>query len=73
MIDSVLEIPAEHLVFGIGCRIGPDRPQPSHQSGNPVGRLNCLIAVAFQMNGGSMRCRRGAVFPYMLRAAVVIR
>ena len=49
MIDAVLEITAEHLVFGIGHRSGPDRPQPSHQPGNPVGHLNCLIAVAFYM------------------------
>ena len=36
VIEPVLEVPAEHFVLGIRCRIGPDCPKASHQSGNPI-------------------------------------
>ena len=48
-IEPTLEIPAERLVLGPSCRFRPDRTEPSHQSRNPVGRLERLMAVAFQM------------------------
>ena len=49
LIEAVLEVPTEYLVFGIGGRIGPDRSEAPYQSGNPIRCLERLIAVAFQM------------------------
>ena len=48
----MLEIPPEHLVLGPRPRIGPIRPQPSHQPSDPVRRLDGLVAVTLQMEGG---------------------
>lgn len=48
-IKAVLEIAAKWLVASILTWSGPDCPQPSDESGNPVGSLKCLIAVALQM------------------------
>ena len=46
-----LEVPQERLVLWPRSWIGPDRSQPSHQSGDPVRRLDGLIAVALQVEG----------------------
>ena len=50
-MEPMLEISPEGFVLGPRSRIGPDRPQPSHQPGDPVGHLDGLIAVALQMEG----------------------
>ena len=50
-IETTLEVATEHNVFRICHRIGPyccDAPdQPSY----PVGGLECLVTVTFQVNG----------------------
>ena len=48
-IELMPKIFAKDVVFGIGRRICPDRSQTSDQPGNPVCCLDCLIAVAFQV------------------------
>ena len=48
-MKAMLKIPSEHLVFGIGFWICPNRSNSSNQPRNPIGSLYGLIAVALQM------------------------
>lgn len=49
LIEAVLEVLAEYLVFGIGGRFGPVGLKAPHQSGNSIRGLQCLIAVTFRL------------------------
>lgn len=49
ILDTLAEVLEEHLVLWIRYRIRPVRPDSSHQPCDPVGSLNCLIAMAFYL------------------------
>ena len=62
VVEPLLKIFAKDVVFGIGHQSCPGRSQTSDQPGNPVCCLDCLIAVAFQVEMHlDLRCRRCSV------------
>ena len=52
LIESVFEVATEDFVFRIRGGVRPSGAKASHQSGNPIGRLEGLIAVAFEVERG---------------------
>ena len=52
LIESVFEVATEDFVFRIRGGVRPSGAKASHQSGNPIGRLECLIALAFEVERG---------------------
>ena len=48
-IEPVFEVATEDFVFGIGGGFRPGRTKASHQSGDPIGGLERLIAVALDV------------------------
>ena len=49
LIDLALEIPAEHCVLRPSRWFAPDCTQAPYQSGNPIGGLESLVAMAFDL------------------------
>lgn len=50
-VEPLPEVATKHFVFGISTWVSPNRPEASHQPRNPIGCLECLITVAFEMEG----------------------
>ena len=48
-LETLFEIPKKNRVLGIGRRIHPISSKPSNEAGEPIGRLDGLITMAFEI------------------------
>ena len=49
IVKPMLEVFPKHVIFPITGRIGPIGAESTNQADNPIGSLQCLIPVTFQL------------------------